>query len=94
MAETVSSIVNYSMGNLRGHKLKVTMAANSNTADVPTNVGKIAFAVVNPIDGAAYPSMRYNSGVAGTSIAGVLSLASATSGKVYTVVAFGPTGVA
>lgn len=93
MAATVSSIANGSAGNQRTHKLKVTFGTNSATADVATNLQKVSYAIVNPLEGSAAPSMRFNSGVAGTAVAGTIALSSGTSAGSYIVVAYGPSGV-
>lgn len=93
MAATVSHIADSVMGNQRVEKLKVTFGANSATADVQTNLSAVSYAMVQPLEGAAMPSSRINSGVAGTATAGLLALHSGTSAASYLVVAYGPNGV-
>lgn len=93
MAATVSHIADSVMGNQRVEKLKVTLGANSATGDVQTNLSTVSFAMIAPLEGSAYPSMRYNSGVAGTATAGLIALHSGTSAGSYVVVAYGPNGV-
>ena len=93
MAETISHIANFSMGNMRAQKLRVTMGTSSNTADVPTKVGRVSWAVIQPLQGSAMPSSRINSGVAGTALSGNLAIHSGTSAGSYYVIAFGPTGL-
>lgn len=92
MAATISHIADGVQGNQRTVKKKVTFGADSATADVDTGLSRVSYAVVNPLEGAAAPSMRFNSGVAGTAIAGTLALHSGTSAASYIVVAFGPSG--
>jgi hypothetical protein len=92
MAETVSHIINGVMGDVRYSKYKVTCGADSATADVPTNLGTLGWAVVQPLQGAAMPSSRINSGVGNTALAGNLALHSATSAGSYIVIGFGPRG--
>jgi fructose-specific phosphotransferase system IIC component len=93
MAETVSHIANFSLGSTRASKYTVTMGANSATADVLSNLGRVAFAIVTPINGASHNlSVRYNSGVANTAIAGNLAITSGTSAGVYSVLIIGPNG--
>jgi hypothetical protein len=89
---TVSHILNGVAGDVRYQKLKVTFNANSNTADVPTNLGTVGWAVVQPLQGSAMPSSRINSGVANTALAGNLAFHSGTSAGSYIVVAYGPRG--
>lgn len=92
MAESVSHLYNGSIGDNRYSKYRVEMGASTATLDVPTNVGMVAFAIVNPMQGSAAPSMRYNSGLGNTAVAGNLALFSGTSAGSYIVVAFGPRG--
>lgn len=91
---TVSHIANGVMGNQRNQTIKVTFNTSSATADVQTNLGKVSFCIVNPLQGSAMPSMRFNSGVAGTATAGLIAFTSGTSAGSYIVTAFGPNGVA
>lgn len=51
MAESVSHLYNGSIGDNRYSKYRVEMGASTATLDVPTNVGMVAFAIVNPLQG-------------------------------------------
>lgn len=93
MAATVSHIADSVAGNQRVEKLKVTFGTNSATADVQTNLDKVSYAIVNPLEGSAMPSMRFNSAVAGTATGGVIAFSSGTSAGSYIVAAYGPSGV-
>lgn len=90
MAATISHIGNGSAGDQRYTKYKVTFGASSATADLPTNLQKVAYAIVNCLEGSAMPSMRFNSGVAGTATAGNIAFSSGTSAGSYVIVAYGP----
>lgn len=92
MADTVSHIINGVMGDVRYSKYKLTMGASSNTADVLTNLGTVGWTVVTPLQGSAMPSIRINSGVANTALAGNIAFHSGTSAGSYIVVGFGPRG--
>lgn len=94
MAATVSHIAYSVAGNQRNETYKVTFGTNSATADLPTGLNKVAYALVSPLEGSAMPSARYNSAVAGTATAGTIALHSGTSAGSYIVVAYGPNGVA
>lgn len=94
MAATVSHIAYSVSGNQRTETYKITFGTSSATADLPTGLSKVAYAIVNPLQGSALPSMRFNSAVAGTATGGTIAFHSGTSAGSYVVVAYGPNGVA
>lgn len=89
MAETVSHIADSVQGNYRVVVKKVTNGTSSNTADVSTGLTFVQYCIVNPLIGAAMPSIAINSTVAGTSTGGTIGLKSGTSAASYNVIAYG-----
>lgn len=90
MATTVSHLAQSVQGNQRVRIMKVIFGSASATAEVPTQLNRVSYAVVNRLNGAANPSLRLNATAAGTALAGNIGLLSGTSAGSYVIAAYGP----
>lgn len=89
MAETISNVVNTVFGNFRVSVQRVTNGANSSTADVPTELSYVDFAVVQPLHGSAAPTLKTNVTNAATATNGTVAIKSGTSAASMLLISFG-----